>query len=405
LGVFSVQRLAPGKTPKRFLETAAMRNPTSRPEPAPSGEAGNGAAESFFWTLLAGAQNREDLCHSFIALQCSMVPTAVQGLLVVEAEPDGGFSPAAAWPEQGADPERLAELCERAIEERCGMLLELAPDAGGGLRYGAAYPVLVDGRPRAVVAVEVTASSEAALTQVMHHLQWGGAWMETLVRRERGEAIENAFSRLRSAVDILAAVLSVDSFQESSMTFVTELATRLSCERVSIAFVRKGRSRIQAISHSARFGKRMNLIRAISQAMDEALAQRKEVFFPRPPDGEIRIVRDHERLAQQHGAGAILTMPFFGENRYDGVVTLERPEDAPFSLQDAEFCRSVASLLLPTLLLKRQNDRNAFLRFWDDAKSQCVKLFGPRYPGRKLAVALAAAASQDLQLMKYERKE
>ena len=346
------------------------------------------------WAHFAHAHSQEEYCNSWLALQCSLIPEVIQGLLVLGDPESATYAPVAIWPEKGHDPERLAELSERVVEERCGLLVELEAFEREGHtspRYGVAYPLLIDERIHGLIAVEVSADSEDKLRSVMGQLQWGISWMELLFRRRQAQEDESSLERLKSAVDLFAAVLSVEAFQEACMTFVTELATLLKCDRVSIGFTRKNRIRIQAMSHSAQFGKHMNLIRAIQSAMDEAIFQRKEVFYPPPGDRHTLIVRDHEQLAELHGAGAILTMPFYGQEEYYGALTLERPAEEPFTDEEAAYCRSVASLLFPALEIKRQNDRPLVLKVAEGFKDQIVKLLGPRYPGRKLVALLVAA--------------
>jgi multidrug resistance efflux pump len=242
-----------------------------------------------------------------------------------------------------------------------------------------------------MIAMEILASSEEQLKSLMGHLQWGASWMELVFRRRQVQEGEASMTRLKSAVDILADALSEKAFEGASMAFVTDMATQLKCERVSLAFMRRNRARIQAISHSAQIGKRMNLTRAVEMAMDEAIVQRKEIFYPLPPDAEVLIVRDHEQLAKQHGAGSILTMPFYGDERYYGALTLERSSGQTFTEEEATFCRSVASLLFPALEIMRQNDRLLIVKIKDALKDQLIKLFGPQYLGRKLIIMLIVA--------------
>ena len=301
---------------------------TIQTEPAPAFQ-----LDPDLWHRFLDAASREAYCRHWLALQCAAIPDAIQGVLVLRQSETEAFAPVARWPETDEDPERLAEITERAIEEGCGLLVELAP-AGGGprageARYAVAYPVRVDDDLRGVIAVEVAAETEAHLKHGMARLQWGSAWIELLFRRQRAGEDASALKRLKSAVGVLASVLSEKTFRAASMALVTELATALQCDRVSLAFIHQNRARIQAISHSAEVEKQMNLVRAIGMAMDEAVMQRREIFYPLPEDGRIDIVRDHRNLARQHGVGAILTLPFYGRDAYLGRVDIGAPGLAP----------------------------------------------------------------------------
>jgi multidrug resistance efflux pump len=347
------------------------------------------------WEEFVASENQDEYCRSWIALQCSIISGAVQGLLFLGDSERRSFAPVSKWPEEGEDPERLAEISERVIEERCGLLVKLNPPEDSHFPsrspYGLAYPILIDEKLHGLVAVEVIAETDDQLKHVMGQLQWGVAWMELLFRRRQVSENDASLTRLKSAVDMLAVVLSEKTYKSGGMAFVTELATRLGCDRVSLAFMRKNHARIQSISHSSQIGERMNLVRAIEMAMDEAIVQRREILYPLPQDAGVLIVRDHEQLAKQHGAGSILTMPFYGEGGYDGALTLERSQERIFRDEEINFCRSVASLLFPVLENKRQNDRLLILKIWEALKVQMARLFGPSYQGRKALAVLIVA--------------
>ena len=347
------------------------------------------------WDEFIASESRDEYCRSWIALQCSAISGAVQGVLFLGDPEKKSFAPVSKWPEEGEHPERLAEISERVIEERSGLLIELKPPEDSRVpsqsHYGLAYPILIDKKLYGLVAVEIIADTDDQLKRVMGQLQWGVGWMEILFRRRQAGENAASLTRLKSAVDMLAVVLSGKTYKGAGMAFVTELATRLECERVSLAFVRKSHAHIQAISHSSQIGERMNLIRAIEMAMDEAIVQRREIIYPLPQDRGVLIVRDHEQLAKQHGAGSILTIPFYGEGEYEGAVTLERPPERIFGDDEITLCRSVASLLFPVLENKRQNDRLLIFKIWEALKAQTVRLFGPGYQGRKVIAVLVVA--------------
>ncbi len=349
---------------------------------------------ALLWARFTGAGSRDEYFHSWLALQCSRVSKVIQGVLIIGNLKTNSFVPVAKWPQEGVDVERLAEISERVLAERCGLLVELAMPPGMDTsyppRYGLAYPILINEELCGVVALEVATDEEAQLKSAMDKLQWGESWLELFFCKSKKEESETALGGLKAAVDMLAAVLAEDHFRGASITFVTEMATHLHCDRVSLGFVRRNRIRVKTVSHSAQFGKRMNLIRSIERAMDEARFQRQEIRHPAPPDAEIIVTRDHEFLAKQHGSGSILTLPLYGNNTYYGALTLERPEDQPFDDGDVEFCRSVAGLVAPALENKRLNDRLLIGKILDSLKAQVERLFGLQYLGRKLIVLLLA---------------
>ncbi len=349
----------------------------------------NTSVDPALWGRFAKAATVDEYFFCWLALQCSLISHVVQGVLVMGDPGGDAFAPVSKWPEDGQDSTRLAEILEQTLADRCGLVVELVRPVEATLtsrrHYAVAYPVVIDDRLHGAAALEVMAQSQEELQAVMGQLQWGVAWLELLFRRRRMAEDGAALEHLRSAVDLLAGALAEEQFEGASLAFVTELATQLQCDRVSLGFVRRSRAHVRAISHSAQFGKRMNLNRAIGLAMDEAIVQRREILYPLPGEAEALVIRDHEELAKQQGAGSILTLPLYGSGRYFGALTLERPGSRPFEEDEVALCRSVAALAASALEIKRQNDRHFLLKGADALQRQTARLFGPRYVGRKLA--------------------
>ena len=341
------------------------------------------------WSGFIDADEREDYSRYWLTLQCSILSNVLQGIVVLADPGKGSYSPSAKWPEKGGNPERLAEISERVLEEKCGMLVELDHSKTGlsdaSRSYGVAYPILADDEFYGLVALEVVAETEDHLKYTMEQLQWGISWMEVMLRREREKDAVGSFEGLKASVDLLADVLSEKNYMSACISFVTELATYLECDRVSLGFINNKKIRIEAVSHSSRISDNMNLIQAIVKAMDEAVAQRKEVYYP-PSPYDLRIVRDHEELAGQHGTAYILSIPFYDEEKYFSVITLERSKGVPFENSDAMYCNSVASLILPVLEIMRQKERSIPRIALDGCKNQVKKLIGPEYTVTKLLI-------------------
>src|SRR2546427_1698064 len=232
-------------------------------------------SESALWAKFAEAATLQTFCRSWLALQCRKIPGVAGGLLLLGPPDRGPFSPAAIWPSPRRDMKYLTATAERALIERRGLLLKRQPngDGGGRERFDVAYPVEVAGHLHGVVVLDVAARPEAQLRAVLRQLQWGFAWLEVLFRREEADKGAAIKERLQGVLDLTATALRQARFYASATAFVTALATRFDCDRVSVGFVRGGRTHVRAVSHSAQFRKQANLIRAIAAAMDEAVDQ------------------------------------------------------------------------------------------------------------------------------------
>lgn len=310
---------------------------------------------------------------------------ARRGVVVLGPADVGPFAPKATWPAGEPVDRSLADAAERSLAERRAL----------ATRTAIAVPVAVEGRLHGVVAVE---ANQAALRQ----LQWGIAWIDLHVRRQGSQESAGVQERLMTALDLVATALNEEGFEASCRALVTELALRMSCDRVSLGLVRKGHAQVIAMSHSARFGKRMNLTHAIGAAMDEAIDQKSVIAYP-APDDEVLVTRDHQALSREHGSGSIVTVPFSGAGAsFSGALTFERPADLAFDAAAIELCQSVIVVLSRLLEIKHLNDRPLRTRTWESAKEQFHKLAGPRHAKRKLFAGLAVLAVLFLAFAKGE---
>jgi RND family efflux transporter MFP subunit len=366
------------------LTAASAPNETSSTE----GEDRVQLLEPALWKQLGEATDFTAFSNIWLALQCGLIGNVAGG--VVMAGHDNSFAPVAIWP-GGFDPTSLANVIELAAVQRRGVVRydpHVPDQAADGQFAGLAFPVLIGDGVRGVAALELKNVSEPQTRTAMRQLQWGAAGLrEYLLRQGRLDTSRQAL-RAQNALDLLSVTLEQESFGTACRSLVTELATRFGCERVSVGFVRNGHAKVEAISHSAQFGRQMNLVRLVGGAMDEALDQQALIRHPASPD-ELNVTRAHAELAQDCGASAILTIPLFVRDRFVGAMTFEHPTG--FDPDTTAVLDCVAATAAPILQDKRRNDRWLIVKVGEAMWTQSVRLLGPGYAKRKLAVLLLLA--------------
>jgi multidrug resistance efflux pump len=363
----------------------------------PGGKSGRerSASPETLWSDLASAATAETFAPPYLELQCRLIPGAVHGVLLFGSPDRGPFTVVSAWPENVAINPALLEGAEKVISGRKGLIARAAagPDAEPDAQpnYLVAQPIELAGRLHGALVLEVTPRPEAELNALLSQIQWGTGWVDSLVRRTGGRLAMSRRARFEVVPNLLATTLEYDKFQGAATAFVTELATQLGCDRVSVGFVQRRRTRLRAISHSSHAGKKTNLIRAIEAAMDEAVDQEATVVYP-PPSGTFAVGEHaHVDLAQHHDAGAICTVPLVCGGKIAGAVTLERPEARPFDPQAVQLCEVTASLVGPVLEVLRRDDRWVGSKVWDALRTRLDHLFGPRHVALKLFAGGLAA--------------
>jgi len=345
--------------------------------------------ESAFWTQLPLAAIDENSCASWLSLQCQMIPDVTAGVVLLGAPDDGPYQPVANWPSGQDNHSQLAATATQALAERSPLIIHRgvrAASSGSSPQwYEVAYPICVAARLYGVVVLKISSRPQAQLETALQQLSWGAAWLEVFVLRQSGIESAARSERLQAVLDVLATTLEHATFTEAATAFVTDLAVRLACERVSLGFNDGHHIRVKSMSHSARFGQRANLTRAIEATMEETLDQETRIVFPADSATPLQITRRHEELARRHGAGAVCSIPLGREGQIYGVLTFERLADNPFSSSTIQLCEAIAGLAGPILELKFNEDKSLHKRTMEAFRKRVAILIGPSHVAPKIA--------------------
>lgn len=349
-------------------------------------------AEGILWLKLAETSSAEEFCNCWLALQCSMIDRVAGGLVLL-GEPDKGpFSPVAVWPDVQRDMQYLVPAAEQALTERRGVLLKGRSSQTSGVpACHIAYPVEISGKLHGVVVVEVSERPEDELQTVLRQLHWGSAGIEVIFRRKGAEQNSAIIDRMAAVMELTVTSVQPSTFQDSAVALVNEFATRLNCDRVSLGKIKKGFVHVVAISHTAKFDKKTNLVQCIESAMEEALDQQTMLVYPQDPDGTVAALL-HQEMARRYGASAICTAPLPGREHVFGALMLERKQEMPFDEKAVEMCRASAHLLGPVLESQWNSERWFGAKLGDAALRQWEKLAGPGHVVLKAVLALILAA-------------
>jgi hypothetical protein len=355
------------------------------------GDEGTGYFDNTLWQQLTEADTDEEFCYSWLGLQSSIIGGVYSGVVVLGPSEKGYFDPVAFWPMGLRVRGSLTGITERVLKEKKGIVIKteadnstVSPEKGC---FQVAFPVRGGGKLYGVAALEITSRPHDHLQSAMRRLQWGIAWLEKWVICKDSEKNSRVNERLTNALDLTVHTLQEDRFQAAATSFVTLLATRLGCDRVSIGFIKGKKIKVQALSHSAQFKKQMNLIRSIGAAMDESIDQQKALIYPVASEGDSGdILYAHDELARQQGHSTVCTIPFMDKegNGY-GALTLERSPDKPFNTGEVELCDSISALVAPILEEKRKNDRFLIRKIAESLRLQVEKLIGPGHMAVKLS--------------------
>jgi len=196
--------------------------------------------------------------------------------------------------------------------------------------------------------------------------------------------------RLRVAMEILAAVNEQRRFTAAAMGFCNEVASRWNCDRAALGVLKGRYVHLKGLSHTEKFNRKMQLVQSIEAAMEECLDQDIETMYPPDPEATY-ISRAAGELSKRHGPTCVLSLPLRREDEVAGVVTVERPPDRPFTVEEIEALRLTCDLSGPRLLDLHEADRWFGARAASAVRKGFATFLGPRHTWAK-ATAIAVCA-------------
>lgn len=349
-----------------------------------AGKIGEDEFRSDHWARLSHAADTANFVGNWLDIQSRLLDGVIRSVVILRSPQSAAYAPVAVWPEGIEGNPRLAAVVERALSQR-SVAVDGQHRSDRHEPLFVAHPLLVDEELLGAVGLELSGRSEGAVRALVQQLGWGLGWLETLAFRKNF----TSKARLVTVLETVATCLRHERFQAAATAVATDLATLFGCERVSIGFVKGRQIQALALSHSASFSHKSNLIRSIEAVMDEAADQLATVLYPPRKGGPFQVTRAHEALAQQLGIGAVCSVPLTVGSQVLGAMVLELPAGSSFDARTVELCEHVAQLVGPVLDVKRRDDRWLVQKAADSARTQVRHLLGPNHVGLKLGAGLA----------------
>jgi len=242
-----------------------------------------------------------------------------------------------------------------------------------------------------VAAFMIKADGKADLEAVSQRLQ---LLVSMLSHSQMGSTQQNwrdGCRRLQQATETLSAVNRQDRFTSAAMAFCNEVASQWQCERVSVGFLKGRYVQLKAMSHTEHFSRKMETVQDIESAMEECLDQDVEILSPCPKESAY-VSRATDKLAERHGPLTVLSLPMRRHGEVTGVLTLERPPEKAFSLDEIETVRLACELCTARLADLHEHDRWIGAAIAGRTRGFLAKLVGPKHTWAKVAAILCFGA-------------
>jgi RND family efflux transporter MFP subunit len=310
---------------------------------------------------------------------CSLLPGVHSAVFMVPDQEANQMHLLAQWPEQLDKHKDFLAVVKYALKKRGVVCLAKAHVVDGKSLDYFARPVYIRAKLAGVLAIKMEHLPASKHLAIFASLDRSIKWLG-LASFDKPESGQDQF--YSDVVRVLASCFEQGSYQHGLMRMVAELTSHFGCERVAFAEFRDHHCEVMALSNSAEFDQRSNLVRMIADAMDESVEQDSSILFPSQENKVIQ--RAHQELARKFGSGFIATIPLISENRVFGAITMLCSEELPLDDKTLDLCHQTLSLLTPFLALKREQERGIFAKILDSCDAGLRTLFGFRHLRTKL---------------------
>jgi len=329
-----------------------------------------------------------DFAQNWLDIQSQSIEGLRSALFLLLDSGSKGLKPAAQWPVDSSEPLELAAIAKLAVQRRENVInANVNQDEKDGQAFDyLATPIVIDKQLIGIVAVKTVHQDEQKQQQILHALTVGTKWLAM-----PGSEEQKPDQFYATVIRLSVNCLQQDSLGKALSVLISELTREYNCERVAIGVLKNYHTQVVALSNSAKFDDKSNLIRMISAVMDEAMDQDKVTVYPPTENEETAITYAHAELARKYGSGAICTIPLVYNESIFAVLTMERSESQPFEQETINTCEQTLALISPFLKLKQDDELFITQKLAKAAKNLFAGLFGFKYLGFKL-LSLAAIA-------------
>ena len=326
--------------------------------------------------------------QQWLATLCSFIPGVHSAMFVVPDREKNLIRPLAQLPENLEQSSDFLDIVKYTLKKRQQGCFPKAQTRDGQAFDLFSLPVSIKSRTLGIIVIKVKHLSTSHHQAVFKVMKQGARWLK--LGGVNNTQDDKFYS---SVVGLLAACFEQQSYHQGLIRMVTELTRNLSCERVAFSEFRSHHCQVVALSNSANFDDRSNLIQKIADAMDEAIEQDSAIIFPDPKSRLVQ--RAHQDLARKFGAGSLCSIPLIHEQKVFGAITLLRSEEKPFDRETLDLCQQTLSLMTPFLALKRDEEKSLLSKIGVTLRKRLNHLFGFKHLKLKI---LAVAATLLLSL-------
>jgi hypothetical protein len=155
-----------------------------------------------------------------------------------------------------------------------------------------------------------------------------------------------------------ATFLNYDDSSEATSAYLTELALKINCARITVGIIEENAIKIIGISHdSNKLSDELNQL--LTAAIDECIAQSTTLKYPTDANEQPKIVLSQSALSQ-FSSYPLVTIPLADKGVIYGAMVFELDHEQEREDDEITTLNQVAALFSPLLILKLKAKQSIF---------------------------------------------
>lgn len=338
----------------------------------------DGPPDQFLLELLAVQCRVGNAEHGAILRQGGGEGQGIEVLSIYPPMREGATAPI--WLSQAAE---LAPIVMDSKKPRTapihspGELYGMAPS-----RYLVLLPIWGKASVRGVAGFVVPNGNPIEVEQSRRQLELTISLLSLYELRLTLQRRKSDLARFKTSCEVLNTLNEQPKYLAAAMALCNQVASAWKAERVGLGLLKGRYVKLQAMSHTEKFTRKMELVQAIESAMEECLDQDVEIVYPAAPQSTT-INRAAKELSGRAGGTIVLSLPLRRNGEPVGVLTIERPPDQPFDLEEVEALRVTCDLCTARVTEMEARDRWFGAKIAASGKSALAVLVGPHHTWAK----------------------
>ncbi|WP_372368054.1 efflux RND transporter periplasmic adaptor subunit [Candidatus Uabimicrobium sp. HlEnr_7] len=209
----------------------------------------------------------------------------------------------------------------------------------------------------------VEIEKEEQLTPFILILQLIATYVPFMQIGKDAQKKEKIADRVGVAIELIHGAICEGELYKSAQNIVEKIQRHLKCQRIAMGFVKTFKTKLVVMSDGETFDKRSSLVKKIEAAMEEAVREKKTIFYPLPDeDRTLQLDVAHKDLKIQANSDHIITVPMFNHKEQAIAVWIFMWEDTAPQQEDMNLIEAVTPHVAEVMSLLKKTRANILVR-------------------------------------------